>query len=976
MVRKTSTPARGRRSSAGRQITQKPHPDPGSFPVVGIGASAGGIEAFSALLRALDPDAGMAYVFVLHMNPSHHSVLGNILSRATTMPVHEVTEPVPVRPNNVYVVPADSELSLKGGALRPVKRQREHGTPGSIDRFFSSLAEELGPRAIGVVLSGNASDGTAGLHEIKAASGVTFAQDGTAVHESMPESAVADGCVDFVLAPDQIAAELARIGRHPYLAPRLDEAPDVLPEFRFEQILDLLREATGVDFTHYKRSTLQRRISRRLMLSKARDIDEYTQVLMRQPAEIDALYQDLLINVTRFFRDPDAIEALKSEVFPALTAHRSLRDPLRVWVVGCSTGQEAYSISIAVSEFMESTGRHFPVQIFATDLNGAGIERARAGMYPRSIADDMSAARLRRHFVEEQGGYRIRKNLRDMCVFARHNILTEPPFSRIDLVSCRNLLIYLDQDVQHRIIPALHYALRPEGFLWLGSSETVGLHRDLFDVIEQKYKIYRKKAGTRVPLVVKALAATMQPQPASDRPAFADSRSRNLDPQREAERLLISRYAPANVLVDAEGDILHFGGNTGLYLSPAPGRASLNLFNMLREGLLVGVRSALGEARKSEAPVRKDGLAMASNGGFRSINIEVIPVKASGGHRHFLLVFNEPGAVHPGPGPHASARPEEFPADAENIDLKQELAATREYLQAVIEQQEAANEELQSANEEIQSANEELQSINEELETSKEEIQSTNEELSTVNDELSQRNAELMQSNNDLTNLLSSVQMAIVMLGHDLRIRRFTPTAEKMLSLIAADIGRPIRDLNLNVTLPGLEAQLEEVMDSATAREFEVPDKQGRWHLLRLRPYLTREHKIDGVVVVMIDIDAIKRSQETLRRQARLLDQAYEPILAWEFGGSFTYCNQAAEKLYGYSLEEMLARRHEDLLRPDASLQSIEKALERDGRWAGRLVHMGRQGQPIHVDSRMVLVREEDGRRVVIEANRPLDGGP
>ena len=976
MAKKTSKQRqRARKTPAGRTRGQIPAV-PGACPVVGIGASAGGIEAFTQLLRALQADTGMAYVFILHTNPSHHSLLPEILSRATAMPVKEVTSRTRVLPNHVYVAPAGSEVTLKAGELVSRKRQDERVPPGLIDRFLRSLAEDQGHQAIGVVLSGSASDGTIGLEEIKAVSGVTFAQDGTALHESMPRSAVASGCVDFVMPPDQIARELTRISGHPYLAAPPAEAPGVLPEFKFHQVLETMKDACGVDFSHYKRSTLQRRISRRLLLSRLEDIDEYAELLRQKPEEAEALFQDLLISVTGFFRNPESIEALKTVVFPALTNDRSRHDTLRLWALGCSTGQEAYTLAIALAEFMEESGRRWPVQIFATDLNGASIDKARTGLYPHSVVQDISQARLRRYFVEEEGGYRVRKSLRDVCIFARHNILGEPPFSRIDLVSCRNMLIYLEPGVQQRIIPILHYALRPEGYLWLGGSETVGVHRELFELVEPRHKIYRKKP-VQAPVVMKALAATLRPEKApapgaqSGKPA-PSSPLHPADSHKEAERILLSRFAPASVLVDHSCEILQFRGNTGLFLAPAPGRASLNLLKMLREGLLVAVRAALGEARKKEMPVRREGLRLASNGGSREVSVEVIPV-GGGRESQYLVVFQEARPAHPAAA--RGARGAEPAALQEHDDLRQELAATREYLQAVIEQQEAANEELQSANEEIQSANEELQSINEELETSKEEIQSSNEELSTVNEELNQRNLELTQSNNDLVNLLASVQAAIIMLGHDLRIRRFTPTAEKLLNLIASDIGRPIQDLNLNISLPELDEHLEEVIDTMAPKEFEVRDKHGHWQLLRLRPYRTMDHKIDGVVVMMIDIDSMKRTQEALRRQARLLDHAYEPILAWEPGGNFTYCNQAAEELYGYSKDEMLGRRHEDILENPRLAREIEAALVKEGRWTGPLVHKGRHGNRITVDSRMIVMQESEERRLVIETNRPLPAG-
>lgn len=947
------------------------------FSVVGIGGSAGGIEAFTHLLKELPENTGMAFVFILHMGHEQKSILPEILARSTEMPVSEVDREVKVEPNRVYTISPGTDLALKDGTLVPSRHGHEKGAKRSVDHFFASLAAERGHQAIGVVLSGSASDGALGLQQIKSEGGITFAQDGTAQHDSMPSHAIATDCVDFVLPPEEIAAEIARVARHPLLAVGAGEPVEVLPAVDTAVVIEALRAATGVDFSHYKRNTLHRRISRRMVLQRIEKPRDYVDFLKRTPGELEALYQDVLIGVTSFFRDPETFDSLKSDVFPRLVEERARSETVRMWALGCSTGEEAYSLAIAFSEFAEAARRPFPLQVFATDLNNKGIDTARAGYYPRRILEDVGNERIRRYFVEVDGGYRVRKSIRDACVFARHNILTEPPFSRIDLISCRNLLIYLGPEMQQRVIPMLHYALRPNGHLLLGKSETIGTFRDLFDLADARHKIYRKKP---VParLTVAGITSHIRPQRAGiaegQKRAMAEGPAPNLlDIQKEAERLILMRYAPTSVLVNADFDILQFRGNTGAYLAPAPGRASLNLIKMLREGLLVPVRNLLSKARKDGMPARKNGLSFRSNGGYRDVAIEVIPLRgAAHGSPNYLVLFEETEPADR----KARLKREEAEAAAdedEQQNLKQELSATREYLQSVIEQQEAVNEELQSANEEIQSSNEELQSINEELETSKEEVQSSNEELSTVNEELNHRNAELSQTNNDLINLLASVQMAIVMVGADLRIRRLTPAAEKMLNLIPADVGRPVRDLNLNISLPDLARHLEEVIDTVTAREFEVLDKQDRWHLLRLRPYRTVDNVIDGAVITLIDIDSVRRDQEKLRHQAELLDQAYEPILMWEIGGRIIYWSKAAEELYGYSKAEALSRGKYDLLGTGQSEAEINEKLEKTGRWSGDLMHTTRDGTSIRVSSRMSLVREADGRRLVVETIHPLD---
>src|SRR5581483_10653976 len=740
----------------------------------------------------------------------------------------------------------------------------------------------------------------------------------------------------------------------------------------------------GVDFSDYKRNTLHRRITRRMVLHKLENLHEYVRFLQSNPGEPDALFQDILINVTSFFRNPEAYEALKTLVFPKLTDDKLRHEQVRVWTLGCSTGEEAYSIAMAYVEYSEIANKRIPMQIFATDLNAAGIERARAGVYPKGIAQDVSPERLRRFFVEVDGSYRVAKPIRDMCVFARQNVLADPPFSRIDLVCCRNLLIYLEPVLQQKLMPILHYALRDHGHLWLGSSETVGAFRDLFDVENAKLKLYLKKPGNArhqgyVPLMARApviYPTPMRPERRADVPPAA------VDAQKEADRMLLARYSPAGVMLNSDLEIIQFRGDTGPYLTPAPGRASLHLLKMLREGLLVPVRGAVHKAQREDTVVREEGLRVKSNGGYRDVSVLVMPVKGSGvPSGSLLLIFEEPklsaarqakaDAAARAEAKRASKIPKES-SEREIGRLKQELASTRDYLQAVIEQQEAANEELQSANEEVQSANEELQSINEELETSKEEIQSSNEELATVNDELHNRNTELSQSNNDLTNLLASVQMPIVMLGRDLRIRRFTPMAEKLLNLIPSDVGRPITDIKLNLEIPSFDALLLEVIDTVSSKEQEIKDKSGRWFLLRLRPYKTLENKIDGVVIVLIDVDALKRSQDVLRVQAELLEQTQEPIIAWELDGTITYWNRGAEETYGYSKDRAIGRSVHDLLATDVAQNVFRAALEEKGHWTGEMVHTANSGEKIFVESRMALITDAGGNRRVIETTRPI----
>jgi two-component system, chemotaxis family, CheB/CheR fusion protein len=893
------------------------------FPIVGIGASAGGLEAFILLLKALPPDTGMAFVLVQHLAPSHASALAEILSRSSSMPVMEVREEVGVEANRVYVIPPDRSMIIAAGALQLLPREGR-GAHHPIDQFFRALAKEQRHQAIGVVLSGTANDGTMGLEEIKAEGGITFAQDGTAQHDGMPHSAIASGCVDFVLPPNEIAQEIIRIGRHPYTVPEV-EVEGGGDKSKLADVIRILHQATGVDFTGYKFNTLYRRVTRRMVFQKMDGLAEYVQYLRRTPAELDALYQDILISVTSFFRDSESFDTLKGTVFNPLLKNLSRHDTVRLWTLGCSTGQEAYSLAMAFTEAAEEARSTVRLQLFASDLNAAGIEKARAGIYPKDIAQDVSPERLRRFFTEVDGNYRISKSIRDLCVFSRHNVLADPPFSRIDLISCRNLLIYLQPMIQQRIMPLLHYALKSTGCLWLGGSETIGGYRHLFDALDAKHKIYGKKPGS-----ISAHGNFPPQNGGHSRAPFAPITAHPSDAAellKDADRLLSTKFAPPAVVVSSSMDILQYRGDASPYLAPVAGKASLNLLKMLREGLLIGVRAAVLKAEKLQTSVRDEGLRIKSGDGYRNVMVEVIPMKAKGPNAAgFVILFeekNEVGKIEAQPPPDPVQPTPILPPAA---DLEQELAATREYLQSVIEQQEAANEELQSANEEVQSANEELQSTNEELETSKEEIQSSNEELATVNDELNHRNEELNRLNNDLVNLLGSVHMAIVMLGRDLRVRRFTPIAEKMLNLIPSDIGRPFADIRLNLDgCPELEPILDEVLDAIQAQQFEVRDKLGRWYSLRLRPYRTLDNQIDGVVVMLVDIDAMKRSGEFTES---IVATVREPLLVLDGNLRVRIASRAFYEKFHISPENTVNRYLFELGDHDWDIPELRQLLE------------------------------------------------
>ena len=972
------------------------------FPIVGIGASAGGLEAFTQLLKHLPPDTGMAFVLVQHLDPTHQSELTQLLAKATSMPTCEVTDKLRVEPNHVYVIPPNTTMAIARGVLKLEPRREDRRPQHAIDFFLESLAQDRHESAIGVILSGTATDGTLGLEAIKAEGGITFAQDDTARYDSMPRSAVAAGCVDAVLPPEGIATELARLARHPYVMngdagaglhgmSRAGIAPIGKPGTRaegerrsatarhstatplpsggrpapatgaagamaeptqhgdrardegFRTILELLHAHCGVDFSLYKSSTIQRRIARRMVLSRNETLAGYAKFLRSNAKELETLFTDVLICVTSFFRNPEAFDALKRLVFPAVVQQRD--EPMRAWVLGCSTGQEAYSIAMAYVEYCDESHRAPRLQVFATDLNESLLSKARAGLYSRTVVNDVSPERLRRFFVEEDGGYRIAKSLREMVVFARQNLATDPPFSRMHLVSCRNVLIYLEPDLQQRALAMFHYALKPGGFLLLGASESAGSFAGLFDVVDKKHKIFSRKpvatpahqwpAG-RAPKREGGARAALQ------RPVSPQAVSSASVAQREADRLMVGAFAPPGVLVSDEMQIVQFRGTTTPYLMPPTGKASFDVLKMCREGLALPLRAAIGKARKENKPVRRAGVRVGQDGHARTVDIQVIPLRNQH-ERYFLILFESPEAGAPKRGtagagasaseasvPTGKIRAETAGAKALRQRLAQSeraLAESREYLESVQEQFESANEELQASTEELQSSNEELQSMNEELETSKEELESTNEELTTVNEELGYRNAELDRINADLRNVLTSTRTPILVVGRDLTIRRFTPQAEKFFSLLATDVGRPLRGVrhtlvfqpeggaaNRQLATPPVELEgfLQDVIDNAAAREREVRDELGRWYSLRATPYLSLDNKIDGAVLMLLDVDALKRSEREAQ-SAREFSEATirtmrDPLLVLDADLHVTMANEAFYRTFRVRQDEVEGR--------------------------------------------------------------------
>jgi len=838
------------------------------FLIAAIGASAGGMQAFAELVRALPADTGMAFVLIQHLDPKHHSILAELLAKETVMKVAEVTGLMKVEPDHVYVIPPNASMTITDHTLHLSPRGESPAGHMTTDHFMRSLAEDQGNRAVGVILSGTGSDGTLGMVEIQAHGGITFAQDeSTAKYDGMPRSAIAAGCVDYVLPPKEIAHELARIARHPYVfRDRSVESAEMISAgvSGLSSIFGMLRRATGLDFTHYRQTTIVRRIHRRMVVHKIEKLDDYVKYLRSNPAELKALYQDMLINVTSFFRNPRVFDALKSQIFPNILRNRSADSTIRIWTPGCASGEETYSLAILLLEFLGDKAAHVPIQLFGTDVSESSITKARAGIYPDNIRGDVSAERLRRYFTQTEGGYRISKNIRDMCIFAQHNLLNDPPFSQMDLICCRNLLIYLEPVLQNKVISLFHYAIRAGGYLVLGTSEGVGHLSTLFAAEDRALKIFSKKGTAARQVVSFALNREADRGERGAVPAqnhLLDIGANYAEAQKEFDRRLLTQFVPATVFINEDLEIVHSRGNVSRYLKLAPGRPSLSILKMAREGLLLDLRTAISRAKKENAPVSKKGVRIKNGNGEEHggsallANVEVIPFSIGKlQEMYFIVVFQDTPAEPARQKESARAARGSASANRRIAKLEQELASAQEYLQSVVEAQEATNEALQSANEEILSSNEELQSTNEELETAKEELQSTNEELSTVNDELRSRNLDVNRINNDLTNLLSSVDIAMVIVGSDLTIRRFTPKAQKIFGLIPGDLGRPIQNINPSVEMPRVQQMVQTVMESSESLESELTDRGGSRYQLRILPYRTQDNKVDGAVITIVDI--------------------------------------------------------------------------------------------------------------------------
>ena len=848
-----------------------------AFPIVGIGASAGGLEALELFLKHVPAGCGVSFVIVQHLDPTHKGIMVELLQRITPMPVVQARDRLKVAPDRVYVIPPNKDMSILHGVLHLLEPAAPRGLRLPIDFFFRSLADDCQARSIGVILSGMGSDGTLGLRAIKEKAGVVFVQaPASAKFDGMPRSVIDAGLADVLAPAEELPARIIEYLKHAPLTATPDSSRESKAQSGLEKVFILLRTQTGHDFSLYKKSTIYRRVERRMGLHQIDKIATYVRFLRENPQETELLFKELLIGVTSFFRDPPAWEQLKDEVIPDLLAAHPNGGVLRAWASGCSTGEEAYSLAMVFKEALERVkpSGNFSLQLFATDLDRDAIDRARAGVFPANIAADVSPERLRRFFVQDEHGWRVGKEVRETVIFAPQNVIMDSPFTKLDLLICRNLLIYLDPGMQKKIIPLFHYSLNPGGVLFLGSAETIGAFTELFVPLAGKTRFYRRLDSGLGAKPVEfpssffpdlPTAATVQPQARMPIPNI----------QALADQLLLQRFSPAAVLTNDKGDILYISGRTGKYLEPAAGKANWNIFAMAREGLRYELNNAWQKALRQKTTVRLKGVQVGTNGGVQAVDITVQPISEPAALQGMVMIVFTEVATPPETKaagkkpPRASARSDRLAA------LERELQQAREETQSCREQMQTSQEELKSTNEELQSTNEELQSTNEELTTSKEEMQSLNEELQTVNHELQAKVDELSQANNDMKNLLNSTDIATLFLDEALHVRRFTPQTTGIIKLIPGDAGRPITDIATDLDYPGLATDARQVLRTLAFIEKQVATRDGRWFLMRIMPYRTLENRIDGVVITFSNITAAKRLEAQLRQtQAKTATRA------------------------------------------------------------------------------------------------------
>ncbi|MBV8939421.1 MAG: PAS domain-containing protein [Alphaproteobacteria bacterium] len=853
-----------------------------AISIVGIGASAGGLDALKHFFKNAPRDCGLAFVVITHRDPEGTSILPDILKKCTTLPVAEAQNGVTLEPNHIYTSPPSHYLRLQQDRLLFDEIPADRGASLPIDYFFRSLAEEKKEKAICVILSGAGSDGTIGMHAVHGEGGMAMAQEiKTAEFGDMPGSAIASGLVDYVLPPDKMPGHIVAYVQGLKPDKRRESTP-LLQHEALDEMLALLRQHTGSDFAFYKTNTLGRRIERRMNVHHLADPAQYVRYLKENVHEIDLLFKELLIGVTSYFRDPAAFEILETEALPALLQDKAGNDAVRIWVAGCSTGEEAYSLAILLHEYMEREKKQFHVQIFATDLDDKAINHARVGLYSDGIALDVKPERLARYFNREDNHYRIKKNIREMVVFATQNLIQDPPFTKLDLVSCRNLMIYLDSPMQKKIIPLFHYSLRAGGLLLLGSSETVGTFTDLFAPLHGRWKLFTRR---EMPLSVNRLTKFMDLPRVEDNhyaaAATGKSKGKAADISELAQKLLLKQYIPPSLIVNEKGDIFFIHGRTGTYLEPSSGppQPNQNALDMAREGLQLALTAIIRKAASQDTEAVHKGVRVRTNGHFAIVNLRAKKILEPEALRGLIWIAFEredeeeefPAGDTPA-GSGKKMKPKRKPQQIDNEQVERELQFVKQNLQNTIEELEASNEELKSTNEELQSTNEELQSANEELETAKEEMQSLNEELQTVNAELETKISDLSYANDDMKNLLNSTGIATVFLDNGLNIKRFTIQTKKIIHLIQTDIGRPISDIVSQLEYTALVRDASEVLQTLVFKEIEVRAKDWSWYLMRIMPYRTAENVIDGLVLTFVDITKLKKSEILLAAHIKTLE--------------------------------------------------------------------------------------------------------
>ncbi len=901
------------------------------FYVVGIGASAGGLEALEKFFSNMSSECGLAFVVIQHLSPDYKSLMADLLSKRTTMPVRVAQDGVPVEPNSVYLIPSKMNLTVFHHKLYLTERESEQ-LHLPIDIFFQSLAEDLREKAIGIILSGTGSDGTRGIRAIKEQGGMVMVQDErSAKFDGMPRSAIATNLVDYILSPEDMARDLLNYTQHPCLAGD-SSVKQVISrdDDSLSKIFALLRSHTGVDFTYYKQNTMVRRIERRMGIRQVDRLSDYLHYLYQSPAEVNVLYRELLIGVTRFFRDPDAFDLLRHEVIPEVFEDKERGDQVRVWVAGCSTGEEAYSLAVLLMEYLEATGRHLDVKVFATDLDREALEYASHGEYPESIVADVALEYLQKYFVKRGDRYAVMRPVREMVIFAQQNLITDPPFSKVDLICCRNVLIYLQPILQKKVISAFQFALNPGGFLFLGTSETVGEARDLFDHRHRKWKIYRYKGGFRPPLGANRLTHLMsRPRTMASRyGATGDEEGRRM--VEGIYRGVIEAFLPPVIIVNENAELVHSFGDLDPYLRvPTGGAFSADVLKMAREGLAIPISTAIHKVLKDHQTVIYNKVSLSGGEAVKTINLIAKPFVEPGSRQKLALIQFQPVKSVGSAASSVEAFDLDSNAQQRIRDLEHELQYTRESLQATVEELETSNEELQATNEELLAANEELQSTNEEL-------QSVNEELITVNAEYHAKIQELTDLNADMNNLLESTDVGTIFLDRDLCIRRFTPAVQDVIHLLGQDIGRPLRHISHTIEGCDLVAEAQAILKTLASKELEVRNRQGDWYRLKLMPYYTLNQSIGGVVITLVDITALKAANNRLSKLSAAVEQSLQLKILIDLDGKIEYANPKVVETTGYTFDALVGSPWDIVLVSKAEVVDVEKRLTQHAIWLAR----------------------------------------